>query len=92
VDTFLNSLAIDKGRNGIGIILSGTGPDGTAGIENLKKAGGMTIAQQPQSCLFAAMPVNAISTGCVDHVLLPSEMPTCIIQYIDSRLAAEVSR
>ena len=64
-----NSLAEDKGENAIGVILSGTGSDGAAGIAAIKAAGGFTFAQNPESAKYNGMPQAAISTGCVEWVL-----------------------
>jgi two-component system CheB/CheR fusion protein len=90
VDEFFDSLAVSKGQNGIGVILSGSGSDGMKGISRVKIAGGFTIAQKPETCAFPAMPESAIATGNVDAVLSPSEMPSRIIEYIQSKLSSQV--
>jgi two-component system CheB/CheR fusion protein len=72
IDRFLRSLAEECGSGAIGVILSGAGSDGSAGIEAVKAAGGVTFAQDPASAEFATMPRAAAATGCVDFVL-PSE-------------------
>ena len=64
-----NSLAEEKGENAIGVILSGTGSDGAAGIAAIKAAGGFTFAQDPEAAKYSGMPQAAISTGCVEWVL-----------------------
>ncbi len=84
IDVFLKSLAQDQGKNAIGIILSGTGSDGTKGIKTIKEVGGMVIAQDLKSCKFDGMPKSAMSTNMVDYVLLPEEMPDVIMNYINS--------
>ena len=71
IDRFLRSLADECGSAAIGVILSGTGSDGSAGIEAVKAAGGVTFAQDLASARFAAMPQAAVATGCVDFVLPP---------------------
>ncbi len=71
VDTFLRSLAFDQGGNAIGIVLSGTGADATAGLTAIKGEGGITFAQEPQSAKYDGMPASAIAAGCVDFVLPP---------------------
>jgi two-component system, chemotaxis family, CheB/CheR fusion protein len=71
IDSFLESLAKSQGPRAIGVILSGTASDGTAGIEAVKAEGGITFAQQPDSAKFDGMPRNAIASGCVDFVLPP---------------------
>ncbi len=84
IDVFMRSLAQDQGKNAIGIILSGTGSDGTKGIKTIKEVGGMVIAQDLNSCKFDGMPKSAISTNMVDYVLLPDKMPEVIMNYIKS--------
>ncbi len=64
-----NSMAEEKGEDAIGVILSGTGSDGAAGIAAIKAAGGFTFAQNPEAAKYNGMPQAAISTGCVEWVL-----------------------
>ena len=71
IDRFLRSLAQECGSRSIGVILSGTGTDGTAGFEAVKAAGGVTFAQDPATAKFDSMPRAAIGGGCVDFVLPP---------------------
>jgi two-component system, chemotaxis family, CheB/CheR fusion protein len=71
IDCFLRSLADHCGSKAIGIILSGTGSDGSAGLEAIKAADGVTFAQEPATAKFAAMPQAAITAGCVDLILPP---------------------
>ena len=72
IDRFLSSLAEDQTRRAIGIILSGTGSDGTFGLEAIKSEGGITFAQDPKSAPYPGMPESAIAAGCVDLVLRPA--------------------
>src|SRR5437588_9242083 len=74
IDHFFESLAEDCGSRGIGIVLSGTGSDGTAGLRAIKAAGGLTFAQNQESAKFDAMPRSAIRAGFVDLVLTPREI------------------
>ena len=69
IDHFFESLAEERGSHAIGILLSGTGSDGTSGLTAIKAAGGLTFAQEPQTAKFDSMPLNAIRAGCVDAVL-----------------------
>jgi two-component system, chemotaxis family, CheB/CheR fusion protein len=62
IDIFLSSLAQDKKEASIGVILSGTGSDGSQGIREIKAAGGFTIAQEPQTAKYDGMPLSAIYT------------------------------
>ncbi|MCC9138636.1 CheR family methyltransferase [Pontibacter silvestris] len=82
VDTFFKSLAADKGFRAVGIVLSGTGIDGTEGVVAIKKAGGMVMVQDPNTAKFDAMPRNAINTGYADFILTPELMPTEIFNYV----------
>jgi two-component system CheB/CheR fusion protein len=82
INTFFNSLAKDSGNKAIGVILSGTGSDGTKGIEAIKKGGGMVMVSDPETAEFNEMPLSAIATGDADHVLKPAQMPLLIEQYV----------
>jgi len=73
IDLFLESLAEDQKEHAIGIILSGTAFDGTMGLEAIRGASGITMAQD-SSAKYDSMPRSAISAGCVDLVLSPHEI------------------
>ncbi|WP_307506279.1 chemotaxis protein CheB [Variovorax sp. W1I1] len=79
IDVLFSSLARELGDRAVGVVLSGMGDDGTLGLQAIKTQGGLTLAQQPDSAQFDAMPKNAIAAGCVDIVALPGEMPTRIL-------------
>jgi two-component system CheB/CheR fusion protein len=74
IDYFFASLAEALGPQAIGVILSGTASDGTAGVKAIKEAGGITFAQDPESAKFDGMPRNAIASGYVDLVLPPDKI------------------
>lgn len=74
IDLFFVSLAEARGDAAIGVVLSGGDADGTLGVQSIKHAGGITLAQSPESARFPGMPNNAIETGCVDFVGSPSEI------------------
>ena len=74
IDYFFSSLAEARGPQAVGVILSGTASDGTAGIKAIKEAGGLTFAQDPESAKFDGMPRSAIASGCVDLVLPPERI------------------
>lgn len=76
IDDFLRSLATDKKTQAIGIVLSGTGTDGTEGLQCVKVEGGITFAQDPKSAQYPDMPQNAIDTESVYFVLSPEKMGT----------------
>src|SRR5687767_2326103 len=90
IDTFFKSLAEDKGPKAIGIILSGTGADGTQGIKEIKKAKGLVLVQDPETAKFDGMPRNAINSGYVDYILPPELMPDEIFNYVKVNPLAEV--
>ncbi len=71
VDRLLRSVAEQCRNRGIGVILSGSGSDGSAGVEAIKAAGGVTFAQDSATAKFDMMPKSAVATGCVDFVLPP---------------------
>jgi two-component system, chemotaxis family, CheB/CheR fusion protein len=74
VDLLFSSLAAAYGEGAIGVVLSGADADGSLGLREIKRAGGFTFAQQPESARFPTMPRHAIETGCVDLVLRPREI------------------
>ena len=82
IDLFLRSLAQSKQELAIGIVLSGTGSDGTLGVRAIKAEGGMVMVQSPESSEYDGMPSSAITTGLADYVLTPAEMPAQLIAYV----------
>ncbi|RYZ21145.1 MAG: PAS domain S-box protein [Chitinophagaceae bacterium] len=87
IDIFLKSLAEDRGARAIAVILSGTGTDGTRGIEAVQQAGGMIIVQEPASAKFDGMPNSAIAAGYADLVLSPAQMPEEIVSYSKEKVS-----
>lgn len=69
VDYFFRALAQDMGNRAVGVVLSGTGSDGTAGLREIRAEGGITVAQSPETSKYSGMPQSAVSTGEVDFVL-----------------------
>ena len=82
IDFFFRSLAQDQRERAIGIVLSGTGSDGTLGARAIKGEGGMVMVQNPASAEYDGMPRSAIATGLVDYELPPAEMPAQLIAYV----------
>lgn len=82
IDIFFRSLAEDQQHKAIGIILSGTGSDGSRGIKALKETGALAIAQEPETAKFDGMPNSAINTGIIDLILRPEEMGAKLEAYI----------
>jgi two-component system CheB/CheR fusion protein len=75
IDIFFRSLGEIHQNNAVGIILSGTGRDGTLGLQAIKKNGGITLAQEPGLTSFPDMPKHAIEANTVDFVLPVEKMP-----------------
>ena len=82
IDTFFRSLAGELASQAIGIVLSGTGSDGTLGVKAIKSQSGMIMAQDPDTAEFGSMPDSAIATGLVDYVLPPADMPATLVGYV----------
>ena len=82
IDFLFRSLAQDHHERAIGIVLSGTGSDGTLGVRAIKSEGGMVMVQGPGSCEFDGMPRSALATGLVDYELAPAEMPAQLLSYV----------
>jgi two-component system CheB/CheR fusion protein len=81
IDTFFNSLAADRGRQAVAVILSGTGTDGAAGVQCVKQAGGKVLVQAPTTAMYDGMPCAAIGSGAAGHILpvesIASELLRC---------------
>ena len=82
IDFLFRSLAADQHERAIGIVLSGTGSDGTLGVRAIKGGGGMVMSQHPDSSEFDGMPRSALATGLVDYELAPAEMPAQLMAYV----------
>ena len=76
IDTFFVSLAEDLKNQSIGIVLSGTGSDGTEGLKAIKAQGGITFAQTPNSAQYGDMPQSAIAAEAADFILSPEKIAT----------------
>lgn len=75
IDFFMRSLAEERSDRAVGVVLSGTGSDGTLGLAAIKAEGGVTFAQEPKSARYDGMPRSAIASGCVDFVLTADDIP-----------------
>jgi len=82
IDHFFRSLADDCQEQAVGIILSGTASDGSAGIKAIKEHGGMVMVQQPDNAQYPGMPQSAINTGLVDVILPVEELPASLLKYV----------
>ena len=87
INALLNSLGKSRGNSAVGILLSGSGSDGTEGMCTIKSEGGITFAQEQTSAQFSEMPASAIKAGCVDLVLKPSEIAEQLRRLTQSPLA-----
>ena len=76
IDDFCIALSKEQGNAAIGVVLSGTGSDGTLGLRAIKAAGGVTFAQSPKTAEWPAMPLSAVAAGSVDFVLSPKRIAT----------------
>ncbi len=86
IDLLLESVAASYDGSSIGVILTGTGTDGSIGIKAIKELGGLTIAQDKQTSEQFGMPDSAIKTGNVDMILPIQEIGPAIIKLVmDSR-------
>ena len=83
VDAFFRALADTHGPRAVCVVLSGTGPNGSAGLKRVKEHGGLVIAQDPAEAEYADMPRNSIATGLVDLVLPVADMPAKIGAYLE---------
>ena len=82
IDIFLESLALEMGHLAIGVILSGSGSDGTKGAKAIKEAGGAVFTQTPESSGFDGMPRSVISHNLADYILHAQDIIGEIIQYV----------
>jgi len=82
IDHFFSSLAAAQRDRAIGVVMSGTGSDGTQGLREIKGEGGLVMVQAPESAEYDGMPRSAIATGMVDYVLPPAEIPAQLVAYV----------
>ena len=91
IDIFLDSLAKNYVERAIGVILSGTGSDGTNGLRAINEAGGFAMVQEPTTAECDGMPRTAIATGVVDRILSPQELAQVISQLVRSPISPSQS-
>jgi Chemotaxis response regulator containing a CheY-like receiver domain and a methylesterase domain len=85
VDVLFYSAAEAAGKNAIGVILTGMGKDGAAGLLAMKKAGAQTLAQDEASCVVYGMPREAVALGAVDEIVPLSQMSERILARLGER-------
>ena len=79
-DTLLTSLASVYGRKCIGALLTGMGSDGAAGLLDIRRAGGFTLAQDEKTCVVFGMPREAVRRGAVDRSMPPASMAELLVR------------
>jgi two-component system CheB/CheR fusion protein len=91
IDLFFASLAADRGEEAIGVVLSGSGSDGSLGLKAIKEAGGLTLAQGSNgtSPRYGGMPSSAVAAGVVDLVIPVESMPGRIAALLDQPTALD---
>jgi two-component system chemotaxis response regulator CheB len=82
VDVLFDSAAEAAGKNAIGVIMTGMGKDGAAGMAKMKRAGTYNFAQDETSCVVFGMPKEAIAQGGVDEVLPLSDLPKAVLNQL----------
>jgi two-component system, chemotaxis family, CheB/CheR fusion protein len=82
IDLFFRTLASSQGDRAIGIVLSGTGTDGTLGVRAIKGEAGMVMVQDPATAAYDGMPSSVVATGLADYVLPAADMPERLMQYV----------
>ena len=92
IDLFFSSLARAYGNRAVAVVLSGTGSDGTRGAVAINDAGGLLLAQDPESAKFDGMPRSVIATGLVDAILAPEELGPRILDHISHAPQAPMPR
>ena len=85
VDVLFKSVAAHAGSNAIGVILTGMGKDGAAGLLDMKRNGATTIAQDKASCVVYGMPKEAVQLGAVDHTVPLDHIPQTILHLVEQK-------
>ena len=75
IDIFFRALAEDQHHRSVGIVLSGTGSDGSRGLQAIKEVGGLVMIQEPTSAKFDGMPYSAVKTGLADVIADAPDLP-----------------
>ena len=83
INHFFHSLAEDVKERAVGIILSGTGSDGSDGARTIKANDGLVIVQDPVTAKYDGMPKSAIEAGVADYILPPAAMASQLKDYLD---------
>ncbi|MBV9583867.1 MAG: chemotaxis protein CheB [Alphaproteobacteria bacterium] len=89
VDPLFRSAAEHYGPRAIGVVLSGTGSDGAAGLERIQRAGGLAVVQEPANALYPDMPRSAATAITPDHVVTRAELPALLRRLSSERMTKE---
>ena len=82
IDYFFRSLAQDCGENSVAVVLSGTGSDGSRGLQDVHQAGGLVVCEDETTAKFDGMPLSAQNTGLVDLIRKAEDIPPALIEYL----------
>ena len=85
LDYAFRQMAFALKDDAVGVILSGSGTDGTLGLKAIKEVNGLVMAQDPASAQFSGMPASAIATDMVDFVTTPEELPRKLLEYLNTQ-------
>ncbi|MGE0549181.1 MAG: CheR family methyltransferase [Kofleriaceae bacterium] len=91
IDAFFRSLALDVGAKAVAIVLSGSGSDGSRGILDVHRAGGLVLAESAASAKFDGMPLSAAASGIVEHIQTPNDLARLLCGLSPLEVAAEAS-
>jgi len=80
IDIFFTSLAEVHKEFAVGVVLSGTGSDGTLGLKAIKEHGGISMVQDSESAAYDSMPQSAVNAGVVDFILAPEKIPQQLLE------------
>ncbi|WP_419211290.1 chemotaxis protein CheB [Maribacter sp. X9] len=90
IDVLFRSAAVSFGHQCVGVLLTGRLSDGTAGLEAIKKCGGLTVIQNPATAEYSDMPRNAAALVAIDYVVNIEDMAQVIINILDEKLPPKV--
>jgi chemotaxis response regulator CheB len=90
ISIFLQTLADDRKKRAIAVILSGFDSDGAAALESIKEEGGIVFAQNFQTAKQPDMPKSAVMTGCVDYLLSPAEIAVQLVRIANERRPVKI--
>ena len=85
VDVLFHSAAVNAGKNAVGVILTGMGKDGAAGMLEMRKAGAYNLAQDEASCVVFGMPKEAIAVGATHEVAPLHDLPSRVLEFFASQ-------